>query len=71
MNLDEHERHHDKTRLQGFQPGMTQTELYSHRRWIDAQNFRLKCRKKRGCTIYVAKTKVLICVFVFHIQVYA
>ena len=27
---------HVKTCLQGFQPGSTQTELYSHRRWLEA-----------------------------------
>ena len=55
----------DKTRLQGFQSGPTQTRLYSHRRWLEALN---------DCTIYVAKTKALIscavtvqliCAFVF------
>ena len=62
----------EKTGLQGFWPGLTQTRLYSHRRWLEAWNFRF--RKKRDCTICVAKTKALIsfavtakliCVFVF------
>ena len=60
----------EKTGLRGIWP--TQTGLYSHRRWLEARNFGL--RKKRDCTIRVAKTKVLIrfavtakliCVFVF------
>ena len=61
-----------KTGLRGFRPGPTQTGLYSHRRWPEAWNFGF--RKKRYCTIQVAKTKTLIsfavtakliCVFVF------
>ena len=32
--------------------------MYSHRRWIEAGNFGF--RKKRNCTIRVAKSKVLI-----------
>ena len=56
----------------GFWPGLTQTRLYSYCRWLEAQNFVF--RKKRYCTIQVAKTKALIsfavtakliCVFVF------
>ena len=56
----------------GFLPGLTQTRLHSHWRWLEAWNF--VCRKKRYCTIQVAKTKALIsfavtakliCVFVF------
>ena len=55
-----------------LQPGQTQTRLCSHRRWLEAWN--LVFRKKRDCTICVAKTKALIsfavtakliCVFVF------
>ena len=26
----------EKTGLQGFRPGLTQTGLYSHRRWLEA-----------------------------------
>ena len=61
-----------KTGFRGFRPGPTQTGLYSHRRWLEAYNFGF--RKKRDCTIRVAKTKSLIscavtaqliCVFVF------
>ena len=37
---------------------MTQTRLYNHRLWPEADNFRLT--KKRDCTICIAKTKVLI-----------
>ena len=62
----------EKTILRGFQPCLTYmlTGLYSHRRWLEAFGF----RKKRACTIYVAKTKALIrcavtaqliCAFVF------
>ena len=56
----------------GFRTGPTKTGLYSHRRWLEAGNFGF--RKKRDCTIRVAKTKALIsfavtakliCVFVF------
>ena len=62
----------EKTGLRGFRPGQTQTGLYNHRRWLEAGNFGF--RKKRDCTIHVAKTKALIsfavtakliCVFVF------
>ena len=63
-----------KTGLRGFRPGLTvtQTRLYSYRRWLEARNFGL--RKKGNCTICVAKTKALIsfavtakliCAFVF------
>ena len=53
-------------------PGLTQIGLCSYRRWIDTLNFGF--RKKRNCTVHVAKTKVLIsfavtakviCAFVF------
>ena len=56
----------------GFRTGLTQTGLYKHRRWLEALNFVFK--KKRDCTIRVAKPKALIsfavtakliCVFVF------
>ena len=30
---------HEKTNNLGFQPGPTQTSLYSHRRWSEAGNF--------------------------------
>ena len=58
--------------LRGFWSGLIQTSLCSHRRMIEAWNFRFK--KKRDCTIHVVKTKVLIscvvtaqliCAFVF------
>ena len=66
------ELRHEKYGLWGFRPGPTQTSLYSHRKRLDTPNFGFK--KKRNCTIYVAKTKVLIsfavttkliCTFVF------
>ena len=56
----------------GFRTGLSQTELYKHRSRLEAWNFGFK--KKRNCTIRVAKTKALIsfavtakliCVFVF------
>ena len=34
------------------------TRSYSQRKWLEAYNFRF--RTKRDCTIYLAKTKVLI-----------
>ena len=52
------ELRHEKTCLRGFLPSLTQIGLYSHKRWLDAWNFGF--RKWRDCTIYVAKTKVLI-----------
>ena len=48
----------EKTNNLGFRPGPTQTGLYSHRKWLEAGNFGF--RKKRDCTIHVAKTKALI-----------
>ena len=48
----------EKTGLRGIRPGPTQTGLYSYRRWLEASNFGF--RKKRDCTIRVAKTKALI-----------
>ena len=57
------EQRHEKICLRGFRPGPTQTGLYNHRRWLEALNFRIG--KKRDCTIYVVKTKALICGFVF------
>ena len=51
-------RHQENTSLQDFQPGPTQTGLYSHRIWFEAWNFGF--RKWMDCTIFVAKTKVLI-----------
>ena len=49
---------HEKTNSLGFRPGPTQARLYSHRRQQEALNFEFK--KKRYCTICVAKTKALI-----------
>ena len=42
----------------GFQSVPTQIRLYSSRKWLEARNFGFK--KKRDCTIHVAKMKVLI-----------
>ena len=62
----------EKTGLRGFRPGPTQTGLYKLRKELEAWNFGFK--KKRNCTIRVAKTKALIsfavtakliCAFVF------
>ena len=67
-----YEPRHEQTGLWGFRPGLTQTNLYSHRSRLEALNFGFK--KKRDCTIHVAKTKLLIsfavtakliCAFVF------
>ena len=48
----------EKTCFQGFRPGQTQSDLYSHRRWLEA--FSLGFRRQRDCTTYEAKTKALI-----------
>ena len=42
----------------GFRPGLTQIRLCSHKRLLKTANFGF--RKKRNCTIPVAKTKTLI-----------
>ena len=42
----------------GFWPGLTQSRLYSHWRWLEAWKFEF--REWRYCTIQVAKTKALI-----------
>ena len=47
-----------KTNNLGFRPGPTQTSLYSHRSRLETCTFGFK--KKRNCTIRVAKTKALI-----------
>ena len=66
---------HEKTGLWDFRPGLTQTGLYNNRKLLEASNFGF--RKYRDCTIYLAKTKVLIrcvvtaqliCAFVFAMQ---
>ena len=36
------EVHHEKACLRGFGPGPIQTWLYSHRRWLEAENFRFR-----------------------------
>ena len=33
---------HEKTNNLGFRPGLTQTGLYNHRRWLEAGNFVFK-----------------------------
>ena len=45
----------EKTGLRGFRPGLTQTGLYSQRSRLEHRNFGFK-KKKRNCTICVAKT---------------
>ena len=45
-----------KTNNLGFRPSPTQTSLYSH---MQARGLKL-WKKRRGCTIPVAKTKALI-----------
>ena len=61
----------EKSNNFNFQPGPTQTGLYSHRSRIEASNFGFK---KKDYTVCVAKTKALInfavtvkltCTFVF------
>ena len=46
------------TGLRDFRPSPTQTELYSHRRWLKACHFGFLY--KWNCTIRIAKTKALI-----------
>ena len=53
-----YEPRHEKTGLRGFRPCLTQTEMYKHRSGLESCNFGFK--KKRNCTIRVAKTKALI-----------
>ena len=62
----------EKTNNLCFRPGSTNIRLCSHRRLLETANFGF--RKKRNCTIRVAKTKTLIsfavtakliCAFVF------
>ena len=49
---------HEKTNNVVSNQDRHKTELYKHRRLLEAGNFRF--RKKRNCSIFVAKTKVLI-----------
>ena len=58
------EPHHEENLQCDFRTGLTQTELYKHRGWLEAGNFRF--RKKRNCTVRVVKTKALICFAVSH-----
>ena len=37
--LQQYEPHRKKTGLRGFRRGLTQTGLYSYRRWLEAGNF--------------------------------
>ena len=48
--ISEHCR--EKACLRGFRPGLTQTRMYIHRRWLKAANFGF--RKKSDCIIYVS-----------------
>ena len=63
---------HEKACLWGLRSSLTQSDLYCHRRRLEASNFRLK--KKKNSNIHGAKTKMLIscavtaqliCVFAF------
>ena len=36
INVGINEPRCEKTGLRGFRPGLTQTGLYSHRRWLEA-----------------------------------
>ena len=63
---------HEKNNNLGSRPDATQTGLHSHRSRLEARKFGFK--KKRNCTICLAKTKALIsfaviaklvCAFVF------
>ena len=47
----------EKANNLGFRPGLTQTDLNSHRSRLEVRNFRFK--KKRSCTSCVVKTKAL------------
>ena len=58
LDATSYEPRREKTGLRGFQPGLTQTDMYSPRSSIEARNFGFN--KKRKCTIRVAKTKALI-----------
>ena len=67
-----YEPSHEKASNLCLRPGLTQTGLYSHRKRLEAKDFGFK--KKRDCTLRVAKTKALIsfavtvklvCAFVF------
>ena len=50
VRLTVFESHHKKNYPWAFRPVPTQIGLYSHRRWLEAWNFRFW--KKRYCTIY-------------------
>ena len=72
FKVKKYEPRREKIGLRGFRPGPTQTGLYKLRKELEACNFGFK--KKRNCTIRVAKTKELIsfavtakliCAFVF------
>ena len=58
VGLSTYEPRREKTNVLGFLQGLTQTGLCRHRRWLETWNFGI--RKKRDCTIPVAKTKALI-----------
>ena len=70
--MSKYEPRREKTGLRSFRPGLTQAGLYSHRKELESSNFGYK--KRRHCTILVAKTEtlisfvvtaMLICAFVF------
>ena len=57
---------HGKTNHFGFRPGLTQTELYKHRRWLEDGNFGCRISRNGDVTLISrAVTAQIICVFVF------
>ena len=50
--------------LQGFRPGLTQTGLYSHRRWLEEEGLYFLCSKNKGAN-QLSSYRQLICTFIF------
>ena len=50
----------EKTNLWGFQPSLTQTGLFNHRRWLVVWNFGFSNYMYCNCNICEVKTKALI-----------
>ena len=55
---------HEKTNNLGFRQGLTQTDRCSQRSRLETRTFGFK--NSRDCTTCIAKTKTLICAFVFE-----